>query len=60
MTDAKNWLEANTGFFVAVVVLGEALASHLQYSDQAQLSATDLLSRYRQLAMDGACHQVVN
>ncbi|KAH6881112.1 hypothetical protein B0T10DRAFT_411293 [Thelonectria olida] len=38
-----------------VVVLGEALGAHFQYSAQPKLADTDLLSRYSALAQDRAC-----
>jgi hypothetical protein len=34
------------------MILGEALASHFQYSDQSKLAETDLLTRYGALAQD--------
>ncbi|KAF4980554.1 hypothetical protein FZEAL_3489 [Fusarium zealandicum] len=38
-----------------VVIKGNALAAHFQYSAQGALSKTDLLQRYHSLAQDRAC-----
>jgi hypothetical protein len=40
---------------IAVVVLGDALASHFQYVDQPELASTDLLKRYQLLAESEGC-----
>lgn len=65
-TDPKNWpkgrgdedmivLDLPVQLRRPVVILGDALGSHFQYSDQGGLQYTDLLERYRALAKETAC-----
>lgn len=46
---------------LAVTILGDALASHFQYSDQGKLASTDLMMRYRALSQHlGRLHPIKN
>ncbi|KAJ4264338.1 hypothetical protein NW762_005534 [Fusarium torreyae] len=65
-TDPENWpkergdedmlvLDLPKRLRRPVVIQGNALAAHLQYTDQKALGSTDLLKRYHSLARDRYC-----
>ncbi|KAK8912213.1 hypothetical protein VCV18_012704 [Metarhizium anisopliae] len=65
-TDVEHWpsdrgdedmivLELPKKLQRSVMIVGEALGAHFQYTDQSGLDKTDILDRYRALAQDQAC-----
>ncbi|KAM0541680.1 hypothetical protein ACHAPJ_013156 [Fusarium lateritium] len=66
-TDPENWpkergdedmivLDLPRKLRRPVVIQGNALAAHFQYTDQKALGSTDLLKRYQSLARDRYCY----
>ncbi|RSL81991.1 hypothetical protein CEP52_017070 [Fusarium oligoseptatum] len=69
-TDIRNWprdrgdedmivLDLPKQLRRPVVIVGTALAAHLQYTDQPGIAATDVLTRYQRLAEDKACLEII-